>query len=730
MNDPLTLRAQRSHPLDAILRASSVAIVGASQDPTKRGHHAVRSLLEGGFAGAVYPVHPAGGDLFGLRVWRSLEEIDGQPELALICTPAGTVPQLIEECGRKGIRGAVVLAVGFGEAGSAGVRLDAALRGAATRAGVRVVGPNTSGIMNAATGLNLIGARNVRAGRIALLVQSGNIALSVMTEALRTSDEGFSVVVGVGNEADVRYDEHLDWLDADDATGVVLVHAEGFRDVRSFLAAARRVTRRKPLVLLAAGRSERGRAAARSHTGALSGAYAVLRDVVRQLGVIEVSRSDELFPVGLTLVSQPPARAGAGVAILSDGGGHGTLGADELGALNTRLASLGPATRTRLRALLGTAAAVTNPIDLAGAADRAPSIFADALQILLDDQDVGAVLVVGLFGGYGIRFAAELTAEEEAAAERMAQTASATGVTLVVHTLYAAESSAPLRRLRAAGVPVIGSLEVACRCIAAACERRALLDRPEPTDIVVMPDPAPAVFGPARAETRDALLEPEVRELVAAYGVPVVTGAFCASEADVAVHAARLAQPLAVKLVSSTISHKAAAGGVALHITGADAAVAAYRRIVCSAEAWAAAHGVAADVRGVLLTAMLERPLLELLIGTRRDTGFGPVITIGAGGGAVEALGDVAIRLLPVDSYDVTAMLAQTRTGRTLTGAACAAALAACTRLVLNLSDCFLANRDLAELELNPVFLYETNAVAVDARAFLAAAHEALEQVR
>jgi acetate---CoA ligase (ADP-forming) len=716
--------------LDALLAPRGVAVIGASRDPTKRGHQAVRALQASGYAGGIYPVNPAGGELCGLRVWETVEAIEGEPDLAVICTPAVAVPALVEACGRRGIRGAIVLAVGFGEAAAAvGAQLERDLAEAARRSGVRVAGPNTSGIMNLALGLNVIGASGIRAGRLALLVQSGNTALAAMTEAMSTSAAGFSVVAGVGNETDVRYHEYLEWLGRDALTAAILVYAEGFRDLPAFLGAARRVVADKPVVLLKGGRSEAGRVAARSHTGAVAGEYTLLRDVLRQIGVVEVRRSDELFPVGLTLAAQPPLPAGTGIAVLSDGGGHGTLAADALSELRAPLAELAPATRARLRTLLGNAANVANPVDLAGAADRAPGVFADALEALLADEGVGGVLVVGLFGGYGIRFAAELTAPEAAAADRMAGAANAARKTLVLHTLYAAHHSEPLQRLRTAGVPVLGSLETACRCIVAAHERGVFLaahaTRPAAaatgTATGEVPGISAAAHGAALREGRETLLETEVRALVAAYGVPVVDAVFCADEAAVELHASGTSKAAAMKLVSATITHKARAGGVVLNVTGRRAARTAYHGILRAASRYAAAHRMDADVRGVLLAPMLEPPLCELIVGARRDAEYGALLTAGAGGTAVEVLRDVAVRMLPVDERDVRELLRQTRAGRALLAheVAGGADLAPLARLILDFASCFLAHELLGELELNPVFVYADRALAVDARAFL-----------
>jgi acetyltransferase len=406
--------------LDPILKPRSVAVIGASRNPRKRGFQALRTLLDSEYRGRVYPVSRNGGEVLGLSTAKSLEDLKDTPDLAFICTPAESVPGLLEMCGRRGVKGAVVSAVGFRESGEEGAALERQMLDVAGRYGIRLVGPNTSGVINTAIGLNLVGVKQVQPGRIALLSQSGNLALDVIKWAAARS-QGISVYVGVGNEADIAFHEYLEYLEVDDNTAAILMYVEGFRNGRKFIEVAKRVSETKPIVLLKGGRSERGVVAARSHTGAIAGSYPVLRAALRQGGVSEVRRSDELLLVGEVLAGQPPVPAGAGVVVITDGGGHGTLAADALAELGVEIAQLSSTTRDKLREVLGCAASVDNPIDVAGAADQHPGIFVKVLEIVAADETVGGVLLVGLFGGYAIRFAEELAPEEEQAACAMAK---------------------------------------------------------------------------------------------------------------------------------------------------------------------------------------------------------------------------------------------------------------------------------------------------------------------
>lgn len=705
--------------LDRIFRPRGIAIVGASADPQKRGNRAIAALQQAGYAGAIHPVNPKGGEIRGCAVAKSIAAIAGDVDVALVCTPAATVPGVLAECAARGVAGAVILALGFRETGRSGEELEQQMREIVARTGIRVVGPNTSGILNPHRGVNLIGVPDVPAGRIALLAQSGNMALQLMTEAMRRSRAGFSLVIGVGNEVDLRFDEYLDYLADEPNTAAIAMYVEGFRRGRLFLETAERVTAKKPVILLKGGRSVRGKLAARSHTGALAGSYPVFRAGLKKAGVVQVRRSDELFHTAETFASQPVRGGYRGIAVLTDGGGHGTLAVDALQYLGARLPELSTATATALQRELGIADLPGNPTDLAGAADADPLAFARSVDHLMQDDQVGTVLVVGLFGGYHRRFAAELLGREVAAAQALVEAARRHRRALVVHSLYADTPSEPLDVLRTAGVPVVASLEVACRCAAALFERGELLSRRRGTT-----PPAPSGqwpgFSAIREQERTVLLETEARELVSAYGVNVVPGVLCTTGEAAATAVESFGGTAALKVVSGVVSHKTDAGGVRLGVRAADAA-AAFRAIGESVRAWCATKGRTADLRGVLVTAMLPRPVAELIVGYKKDPHYGGVIVVGLGGVAVEVLKDVTLRLLPITREDAREMLGEIKGARLLRGHRGAPAVdrEALVDTILAVAACARTNPEVVELEVNPLFAYEHGAVAVDVRAML-----------
>lgn len=712
--------------LRRIFEPRSIMVVGASANPAKRGHQILRALAGSGYAGTVHAVNRGGGCILGHRAYRSVEELPEAADLAVLCTPAAAVPDLVRACGERGVGGAVVLAAGFGESGEGGAWLEDRLRRAGRDHGVRIIGPNTSGLLNLPLGVNLIGARGVRPGGIALLVQSGNIALALMNEVTERSRMGISVCCGLGNEVDVGFGEVLEYLGGHDETNVVIAHMEGCGDARAFLRAASEVTRRKPVVVIKSGRTGAGARAALSHTGAVAGPYDRLRAGFAQAGVVEVRRTDELLHVAETLASQPPGAPGAGVAILSDGGGQSTLVVDALREMDIPLADLSPRTSRRLRKLLGPAAAVRTPVDVAGAADADPGAFARALDVLARDPSVGVVLLVGLFGGYAIRFAGELAEVETDAAGSMAATMRALGKGMVVHSQYATHDSAALDALREGGVPVIESLEVAARAVAELHRRGMTLARSarwSPVERCSRITTSPHhVITDARAEGRATLDEMEARALLGDAGMSFAPATVVRSAEEAGEALLKAAAPVAVKLLSRQIAHKSDARGVVLDVRTEDEARAAFASIAAGAAAYAGAHGLPEEDCAATVSPMLAAPVAELIVGACRDPEVGPVLTVGAGGTWVEVLRDVAHRVLPVDEDEVvaaigdlkvSALLAGERGGRPARPGPIVAAASA-------VAECVMRWPDVAEVEVNPLFVYEDRAVPVDARVVLA----------
>jgi acetyltransferase len=706
-----------------MLNAESVAVIGASRTETKRGYQTIRTLLDESYEGLIYPVNPREKRILGLKCFAKIADIPGPVDVALIATPSATVPAILEDCGQKGVKGAVILAGGFGETGPQGRQLEDQIVTIARQHDMRIIGPNTSGMMNLKDRLNLVGLRDAPPGNIALLTQSGNMALTLITEAKLKSHKGFSYYVGVGNEADVKFHEYLEFFHQDSNTRAILIYVEGMRDGRQFLQQAYKTTIDKPIVILKSGRTLTGRKSAGSHTGALAGISEVARGAFERAGIIVIENPDELFPAAEALASLPPIKTNR-IAILADGGGHATIAADLLTDLGVALPELSPETQAALQKILPAAATVTNPVDVAGGTDEDPSIFADCAQILLNDANIGGLLIVGLFGGYGIRFAASLALKEEDAAHQMGKMVKSSNKPIILHSLYSSAKPHALDLLRYYGIPVYDSLDVACKGIGVLAEYGTFLNRHHAKTNFVLDWGAQArpegqqIIQEARADGRSSLLESEAKALLQLHGAPESRDELVANADQAVRFARRVKGRVAMKIVSPDILHKTDAGGVALNLQSESDIRKAFDGLLANARAFKPQ----ADIRGVLMAPMAE-PGVEVIIGTKIDEQFGPIIMYGLGGVMVEILKDVAFRVLPISRWSAEAMIQDTKSFPILEGVrgtppsdkqALVDLLLLCSRIVE-------AYPEIHEMDLNPVIVHADGISLVDARIILRA---------
>jgi acyl-CoA synthetase (NDP forming) len=706
----LSVATPQRKPVTRMLDPQSIAIVGASTDPTKRGYQAVRALRDSGYTGPIYPVNPRATEILGLEVIPSIRDLPYGIDVALIALPGHAVPQTLRECSDAGIPAAVVLANGFQETGESGADLDRQLRDVVEETGVRVLGPNTSGMLNVDTGANLVGLQNVPPGPISVITQSGNMLLSLVNDIRTLQSPGISAFVGLGNQADIRYDECLTELAAQHSTRAIVIHAEGFIDGRAFLTAAARVTTRKPVVLLRGGRSVIGQRTSLSHTGAVAGSDEVANAVLRQAGIELVERSDELAPVAGVLATTAPLLNGKGVAVLSDGGGHATLAVDSLVRQDVPLCDLSRDTQQKLRDLLGSAAAVHNPIDVAGATDADPTRFIQTAEVLVNDPGVGLILIVGMFGGYHSRFDPSLEQAENQSAQELLALTSRRRVPVVVQSCYAAQKPANLRILQARGIQVLQSIDHATRAVAALHRRGVHLSSfsaRSPLASTMVADPL--------TEPERALDEPAARKLLATAGFDVGAWHFAEHVSDVAAAVDAFGSPCALKVISPQIIHKSDAGAVALNVTATDAAA------VATAMVTNVKKNVAnADIKGILVTPMANAGV-ELLIGATRDPIFGPIVAFGSGGVAVEVDRDIAFRAAPLTLLEAHEMIDETRISAKLAGYRRVPPVdrTLLANMLVQVGKIAATTASIRELDLNPVIASGSTLVPVDVRVVL-----------
>ncbi|MDW8338194.1 MAG: acetate--CoA ligase family protein [Thermoleophilia bacterium] len=668
----------------------SLAIVGASADPSKWGNLLARGALRGARRRRVFLVNRAGGTILGERALRSLAELPEPPELVVLAVPAAGFEEAVDEALAAGAKALVGISAGLGERDEAGRRIEEAVVSRVREAGAVLLGPNCLGLADAEEELDL-GWSPLPAGPIGFVSQSGNLALEVGRLA-EGYGLGFSRFASLGNQADLVASDFLVELAEHSRTEVIALYVEDFRDGRTFVQEARQaVDLGTPVVLLAGGLEEAGARAARSHTGALVSGRRAVEAACAAAGIVRVETPRQLVEAAHALLASGGAR-GRRVAVYADGGGHGVIAADLLAASGFQLPLLPGKTQAALRARLSERASVANPVDFAGA-ERDLSAYVGVGRLLLGAREVDAVLLTGYFGGWAADVP-ELAEEEVAAARQLAAAAAESGRALVVHTAYADSEAAA--ELRAGGVPTYGDVASAVRAL------ELLVEREERTPL------APEGFrlAPMQAPPGTYL---GARAFVAEAGIPMTEARPAETPEDALAAASALGYPVALK--ATELLHKSDVGGVALGLSSPDELAEAFERV---------RSRTGARVLSVEQMAPVGDGV-ELLVGTRRDPRFGPVVLVGLGGLYAELLDDVAVALVHEDD---AARLLRSLRGAPLLGGARGRPpldLGAAARAVAALSRAAAACPEVAELEVNPLLVLPDGVLGLDARVVLLA---------
>ncbi len=711
---------QPEHYLDRILNPRSILIVGASKDPVKRGNRAIQSLVSDGYAGTIIPINPREKEILGFTAYPSITDAPGELDLAVVCTAAHTVKAVIEECGRRKVKGAILLAAGFSEIGEQGRILEDEVVALARQHGVRLIGPNTNGMFSARLGCNAWGLPDIPRGPLGLLSNSANCVTSIVMQARTHGFMGINTMLSVGNQADIEFHEYLECLGEDPDVSAVMLYLEGFKNASAFRDVARRTTQKKPVVMYVAGRTSEGKRAAKSHSGSLAGAYAINRGTLRQSGVTVVERLYHLYPVAEALSLFPPMR-GRRVAVVSEGGGPLTVAADALVEQGLVLAQLSQETQARIHAVVPNATAIDNPVDAGGGTDPRAEYYGPIVRAILEDPAIDAVLIVGLLGGYADRFGEQAAPAEHAVCAELGAMMREHGKPVIVQSHYSDMKTQSLRILREAGVPFQRHVEVAVQCLASAADASAARARnaAAAAKAPAVPGPQPQavhIIGTAMAQGRD-LLETEARDLLQAGGIAMPEYRLLGSAAEATAAAIHFGDTrLAMKVVSADIVHKSEAQGVLLGLQGAGALREGWQTISASAEA----YRPGARIEGMLVTPMAPRGT-EFIIGITDDPQHGPVMLFGLGGVFVEVIGDVVFRALPVTTDDALDMIGSLKHPAILDGVRGAPPVdrAALAALLVGLSRIREQHPAITEIDLNPVIAHAGGLCVVDVRIVL-----------
>lgn len=679
--------------MDAFFLARGIAVIGASADATKIGGRPVHLLRRHGYAGAIYPINPKGGEIQGLPAYARLADTPEAPELALIAVPAAHAVQAVEDCAARGVRAVVVLSSGFAEAGEEGAAWQAAMRATALRHGMRLLGPNCLGTVGVAE--RAIASFSValedyypQPGAIGIVSQSGNIG-SYTLQLLVQRGVGISRMVTTGNEAEVDLADGIAALARDPATRVILCCMETCRDgerLTQALAIARE--HQTPVVVLKIGATEQGQAAAASHTGALAGSDAVIDAVLRRHGALRVRSHEDLVEIGQALSQLLPhslPRRPA-VTLVAASGGFGIMMADAMSNAGLALPALAPATRERIHQVLP-GASTNNPVDASAQISSRPDILFEVLSALQEDPGEATTVLFLSLGLYSSRL-------RDIYLQALAQLRAAYPQRpLIIISRGPADA---VVQIQALGIPVFSSIDAAARGIEALVRQAGLLTAEAP--------PAAGARRPAARLPEAAFRNEHAAKQVlidAGFEVPLERSV---RDADDAVQAAdALGYPVVLKILSEDIAHKTEAGGVALNLADAEAVRAASARIFASV----AAHAPDARIDGLLVAPML-RGGTELIAGISRDPVFGPVVMVGMGGIYAEVLRDVAVQPAPVSQAQALAMIRSLRLFPLLDGARgqARADIDAAARAVARLSEFACTHRDqVGEIDLNPILV-------------------------
>jgi acetyltransferase len=708
-----------AHPLEGLFRPKSIAVVGVTITPGTVPHDVLANILAGGYQGAVYPVAPGKREVCGLPAVRYVLDIEAPVDLAVIVFPAEVVDRALEQCGRKGIKSAIVISAGFREVGPAGAERERRIQDLACQHGIRLLGPNCLGLINAdpAVRLNASFARKMpHAGRIAFVSQSGALCTAVLDYA-RDKEIGFSKFVSFGNRAGVTEIDLLDYLAQDDQTDVILMYLEELCDARRLVDLSRQITRSdraKPILAIKSGRTPQGAAAAASHTGALAEEDAICDAVFREAGIVRVDQLDDLLDAAVMYAGQPVA-AGNRLGIVTNAGGPGVMAADAAARAGLSVPRLADDTMARLQSFLPAAGNPKNPVDLIG--DARADRYAAAIEAVLQDPGVDQLLVI---------LTPQSMTDIEGIAQAVGRARPAAVKPIACSFMGASDVAAGIRVLQQARIPHYRLPEWACRAMG--CLQRIRTWREQPWDA---PEPLPVDREAAADVIEEAptgfLQEDQALKVLAAYGLPVPPHRLCATALEAVAFGDDVGYPLVLRVVGRQIVHKSEIGGVVLNLTTAAALRRAYDELLSRVSK----RLPKAEIRGVLVRSMIPAGH-EVILGAKRDSVFGPVVMFGMGGVLVELLGDVTFGLAPLGRATALGMLRQVKAHKLLEGfrggpAADVPGIADCLIRVGQLAADFPR---IAELDVNPLIAGPSpvgNAVA-DARIRLTAS--SLEQVQ
>ncbi len=695
--------------LEEIFAPQSVAVIGASPNPARLGHQVLKNIVQNGYQGRIYPIHPNAASVLELPAYPSILALPNPPDLAVIVIPPEHVLEVVEECGQKGVRGLIVITAGFKEVGGEGKELERRLLERVRHYGMRMVGPNCLGVIDTISKLNASFAALMPSdGEIAFMSQSGALCTAILDWS-KEAGIGFSRFVSLGNKADIDEVTLLQAWNEDPHSKVILAYLEGINDGPGFVAAARKVTRNTPVIAIKSGTTAAGTRAASSHTGSLTGSESAYEAAFAQSGIIRARSMEELFDFALAFAYQPPIK-GNRLAIVTNAGGPGIIATDAIERSGLKMAEFSAETLQCLRSQLPPTANIFNPIDVIG--DARSDRYRVALRAALNDPGVDGVLVL---------LTPQANSDLIETAQVIIDLAGQYAKPVLTSFMGAVSLGPALQLLNQHRIPNYTFPERAVNAFMAMVHQHMWRQQPEAeyVNFQVDRERVAALFAQVRAAGRVQLGELEAREVISAYGMRLPASHLAQSPDEAAQIASRIGFPVVMKISSPDILHKTDIGGVKVGVADANAARDTYELI----EYRARKYSPDARIWGVLVQEMVRKGR-ELLVGVKRDPQFGPLVVVGMGGVYVEVLRDVAFRLAPISRQEVATQIRSIRTFPLLKGVRgeAPADIAAVEDVVLRISQLVSDFPEIVEMDINPLVVHNQGegAIVLDARIILA----------
>jgi acetyltransferase len=714
----LNILYRKQRQLDSIFAPKSVAVIGATERENSVGRTILWNLLRSPFGGRLYPVNPKRKEVLGLPAYPSVLDIPEKIDLAVIVTPAQTVPEVIAECVEGNIPSAIIISAGFRELGEPGILLENEIMKHAKRGKMRIIGPNCLGVMNPLTGLNATFAADMALkGNVAFISQSGALCTAVLDWSLKEK-VGFSSFLSIGTMMDVNWGDLITYLGSDPNTHSILIYMESVGDPRSFLSAAREVALSKPIILIKAGITEESAKAATSHTGSMAGSNEVLNAALRRVGVLRVDTISDLFSMAEILSKQPRPK-GPHLSIITNAGGPGVIATDALIQSGGKLATLTPQVIETFNRFLPKEWSHNNPIDILG--DASPDLYAKALDVAIQDPSTDGILVI---------LTPQYMTHPTKTAERLKPYAKSADKPILTSWMGGSSVAEGARLLIDYEIPCFEFPDVACKTFGYMWSHsdnlKALYQTPtlyeeenERLKEEKRQQEIQKIFDELRNEQRSLLTEYEAKKVLQAYGIPTAVTEIAKTQKEAVLWAEKMGFPVVLKLFSQTITHKSDVGGVKLNLNNQEAVERAYVEIFESVKK------ILGEIhfQGVTVQPMIpiDSGSYELILGSSVDPEFGPVLLFGTGGQLVEVFKDSALSLPPLNSTLAKRMMERTKIYEALKGVRGrkAVALAELERVLVRFSNLISEHPEIKECDINPLLVNPHQIIALDARILL-----------